>query len=150
MPEYQRVPAPRDGSRGGAESSLGEWVEPVVGERGSGGVGAAGAVHSAAGVCGGGAEIEPADGGSGPAEAGDGPEDELLVECGGACVEGAADEVGVAVVQVGWGEDPAGQDAVGESGCGALDLPLHAVGHSLGVGVVPVAGDVLAAGVTRT
>ena len=83
-----------------------------MGECGSGGVGAAGAVDAAAGVRGCGSQIQAVDGGFGPAETWDGPEDQLLVQCGGAAVEGSADEVGVAVLQVGWGQDAAGR------GCG--------------------------------
>ena len=105
------------------------------------------AVYAAAWVRGGGSQVQAVDEGFGPAETRDGPEDQLLVQCGGAAVEGSADEVGVAVLQVGWGQDAAGQDAVGEPWRGLLDFLLHVVGHPLGVGVVPTAGDVLAGGV---
>ena len=83
-----------------------------MGDRGSSCVGAAGAVHAAAGVRGCGSQIQSVDRGFGPAETWDGPEDQLLVQCRGAAVEGSADEVSVAVLQVGWGQDRGGR------GCG--------------------------------
>jgi hypothetical protein len=73
-------------------------MEQVSGKGGTGRVGATGAVDTAAGVRGRGSQIQAMDRGFGPAQTRDGPEDQLLVQCGGAAVEGSADEVGVAVL----------------------------------------------------
>lgn len=65
--------------------------------------------------------------GVGSSESGDGPEDELLVKGCGTAVEGAADQIRVAVPQVGWCQDPAGEDTVGEARRGVFNFLLHAV-----------------------
>ena len=64
------------------------------------------AVDAAAGVRGGRAEVEAGDPGLGPAEPGDRAEDQLLVQLGGAAVDRAADEVGVAGLELARPEDP--------------------------------------------
>ncbi|GAA3373115.1 hypothetical protein GCM10017750_01160 [Streptomyces racemochromogenes] len=63
-------------------------------EGGAGGVEAGGAVDPTAGVGGGGGEVETRDRSGGPAAAGYRAEDQLLVEVGGALVDGAAGQRG--------------------------------------------------------
>src|SRR6478672_11624793 len=115
--------------------------QPGVRDRGPGRVGPAGAVDAAAGVCRGRREVEPADPRLRPAAAGVRAEHQLLVQLRGAAVEGAADEVRVALLQLARAEDPAGEDARAEAGCELLEPLLHAVGHPLAVVVVPRTAD---------
>ena len=83
------------------------------------------------------AQVEPRDPGLGPAEAGDRPEDQLLVQLRGPPVDGAADQVGVALLQLAGSEHPAGDDAGAEAGREPLDPLLHPVGEALAVVAVP-------------
>ena len=85
----------------------------------------------------------------GAAQAGDRAEDQLLVQLRGAAVDGAADEVLVAGLEVVRTQDAASQDPGAETGGELLDPPLHAVGEPLLVGVVPAAADPLVAGVAQ-
>ena len=117
-------------------------------ERRAGGVHAAGTVDAAAGVGGGGGEVETGQSGRGPAAHGrDGAEDQLLVQLGGAAVDGSPDEVGVARFELARPEDAPGGDAGPEAGRERLDAGLHPVGEPLQVVVAPVAADALLAGV---
>ena len=68
----------------------------MVGHRGACRVVARGPVDASAGVGRGRAEVEAGDAGLGATEAWHRPEDQLLLELGGAAVDGTADQVGVA------------------------------------------------------
>ncbi len=110
-------------------------------EGGPGGVHAGGAVHATSGVGGGGPEVKPPDRGLGPAEAGDRPEDQLLVELGGAAVERAAQQVGVEPLHLPGTEHPAGEDPAAEAGGVAFDPGLHPVREAFAVVAVPLTPD---------
>lgn len=71
----------------------------VAAQRGARGVGTGGAVHTTAGVGSGGGQVQAGDGGLGASGAGQGPEEGLLVQGGGAAVDGAADQVAVQELQ---------------------------------------------------
>jgi hypothetical protein len=81
--------------QGGGEGGMAA-EEFLCGQGGSRRVGSAGAVHSSAGMGGGGGEVEARDGGLGPACPGHRPEDQLLVCGGGAAVDRSADHPGAA------------------------------------------------------
>ena len=81
-------------------ASSGDASPPGVREGGAGGVHPGRSVHSSAGVGGGGAEVEAGYAGLGPAQTGHGAEDQLLVQLGGAAVDGAADQVRVAALEL--------------------------------------------------
>src|SRR5207248_8077602 len=70
-------------------------AEAVGGQGGPGGVGAAAAVDAAAGVGRGRPEVQAPHRRLGPGQPGDGAEDQLLVELGGAAVDRPAHQVGV-------------------------------------------------------
>src|SRR5688500_18806478 len=93
------------------------------------------------------AEVEAADPGLRPAQSRDRPEDQLLVELRGPTTHRAADEVGVAGLELPWAQHPARQDPAAEAGCEALDPRLHAVGEPLTVVAVPDPADVAGAGI---
>ncbi len=94
-----------------------------------------------AGMGGRGGEVEPADPGLGAPPPGNGPEDQLLVELGGAAVDRSPDQVGVAGLELTWTEHPPGEHPLAEAGGHPLDLVLHAVGEALTVVGVPHPAD---------
>ena len=113
-------------------------------------------MHRAARERGGAADVEPAHGRAVGGERAHGAEEDL-VERVAAAADVAADEVGVARLQVGGREHVAGEDALAKARGEALDLGLHAlhVAVALGrpvdrVGAVRVGpGGVLARGRAR-
>jgi hypothetical protein len=66
-----------------------------------------------------------------PGQAGDGAEDEHLVQLRGAAVDRAADEVRVVALEVDRRHHVAAADEPAEAGGDALDLLLHPVGERL-------------------
>ena len=104
-------------------------------------------MHPTAGMRRGGGEIEPADRGLGPAQAGRRAEHELLVDLGGSPVERPADEIAVGGLQLGRVEDVPRPDPVAEPGGEALDLRLDPVGEGIGLALVPGPGQALPRGV---
>src|SRR5215212_11640723 len=88
-------------------------------------------MEAATGMGGGGGQVEAPDGRRRPAESGEGAEDRLLVELGGAPVDRAADQVAVVALEVERGLDLALEDPLAEAGGQALDLFLDPVGEAL-------------------
>src|SRR5690606_20154533 len=84
-----------------------------------------------------------------PAQARDGPEDQLLVQLRGAAVDRAADQVGVALLELTWAEDTTPADPRAEAGGEPFEARLHPVGEPLAVVAVPAAGDAAVAGVAH-
>jgi len=117
------------------------------GDRRACGVGAGRTMHSAPRMGRRRGQEEPADRRSGPAEARDGAEDELLVERRGAPVDGASDEVLVALLQVDGSQHTSRPDPGAEAGRIRLQACLHTVGHAFGVVVVPHTSDAPVPGV---
>src|SRR3954467_5002807 len=96
-------------------------------------------VHTAARMRRCGAEIEPAHGRLGPAEPRHRAEDQLLVELRRPAVDGAADEVRVARLELVRPGDVARQDQVAEARSEPLDLGLHALDEAVELRPVPAA-----------
>src|SRR5687767_4132990 len=94
-------------------------------ERCGGGDGAGTAVHASAGVSRGRRQIEAPDGSLGPAEPGDGPEDQLLVQLRGAAVERPAAQVLVRRLEVGRLPAAPLPDEAAEAGSERLDPLPH-------------------------
>ena len=110
----------------------------VGGERGAGGVGAARAVHAAAGMRRRRREEQAAHRGLGPTEARDRAEHRLLRERGGAAAERAAGEVGVARLERRWAQHVApgdqrsgsrARDPRSRPRCGRRTSPTSAASH---------------------
>lgn len=114
-----------------------------------GGVGPARAVDSATGVGGGGGQVEPPHGSLRPAGAGDGAQDELLVDGDGAAVQRPTDQILIEGLHHRRREDAPGGDPVAEAGGEAFDLLFDPVGHGFGLARVPTAGDGVGAEVFR-
>ena len=115
--------------------------------RGPCGVAPGRAVHATARMGRGRAEVEAADPGLGTPQSRHRPEDQLLVQLSGPATHRAADEVGVAGLELAWAQHPPGQDLAAEPGCEALDPRLHAVGEPFTVVAVPDPADLAGAGV---
>src|SRR5215218_1010854 len=98
-----------------------EATQPIVGERSTGGVHARSPVDASTRVRRRRPEVEAADAGLGAAEAGDRPEDQLLVELRRTTVDGTAVQVGVAGLELVRAEHPPGQDPRAEPRCPRLD-----------------------------
>ena len=90
-------------------------TKAVVQERRTGRVHPGSAVNSSAWMGRGGGEVEAGYPGFRPAETGHGPEDQLLVQLGGAATECATDQVGVAGLEVVRSEHPPDHDPGTES-----------------------------------
>ena len=118
-----------------------------MGHGGAGRVHPRRAVHPAAGVRRGRGEVQAAHPGLGAAQPRHRPEHELLVQGRGTAVDGPADEVLVAGLQLPRAEHPAGADPRAEPGRQPLEAGLHPVGEPLPVGLVPDATDALVTGV---
>jgi hypothetical protein len=103
-----------------------------------------GAVHAAARMHRGAGEKEVADRCLGSPEAGRGPEHELLVDLGGAVVDGAAEQARVGRLERRWREDVTGADERPEPGGTALDLGLDAIREPLRLALVPAPGELSA------
>jgi hypothetical protein len=76
-------------------------------------------------------EKESIDGSRRPTETGRGPEDQLLVELGGAAVDGSGDQAGIDRLEVAWHLDGAADDQLSESGSVPLNQLLDNVHVSL-------------------
>ena len=96
-----------------------------------------GAVHAAARVRRRRAEVQAGDPRLGAAQPGHRPEDQLLVQLGGAAVDRAADQVGVARLELARAQHAAGAGRATRSRGPALDPGLHPVGEPLAVVAVP-------------
>ena len=108
-------------------STIRRWSRPVArcaAQRGPGRVGPRAAVHPAAGMGGRAGQVEPVDRGLGPAEPGQRPEDQLLVDAGGSAADRAVVQVGVRALQVQRRLHDAGQDRSRKPGALPFDHRL--------------------------
>lgn len=101
----------------------------VAGQRGPRGVGAGRTVDRATGMRRGAGQEHPVHGGVGAAQAGGGPEDQLLMQGGGALVDGPADESGIVLFEFGGALDGTAEDATGEPRCVPFDDGLDPIGE---------------------
>ena len=99
-------------------------------------------MHAATRMRRGGRQVEPADRRIGPAQAGNGPEDHLLVECRGPPVDGAANQTRVALLQLDRSQNATRNDPLREAGGMLLDAVLHPVGKLLSLVSIPGPSEV--------
>ena len=69
------------------------------------------------------------------------------MQLGGAAIDGAAHEVGVAGLQLPQTQDAAGQDPVAEARRQVFEAGLHPVGEPLALVGVPAPGEAVLAGI---
>ena len=119
-----------------------------MGQR-SGGVGSARSVDGSTGMSGRRRQVQPADRGLGATPAGDGAEDELLVQLAGAATDVTTDEVRVDPLHVDRRQHVPRKDQLGEPRCQRLDPPFDTTGELLPLPIVPPTRDAVVAGIDR-
>src|SRR5829696_2011202 len=90
----------------------------------------------------GGGQVEPADRRIGPAQAGNGPEDQLLVECRSSPVDGTADQIRVASLQLARSQNATRNDPLREARGMLLDAVLHPIGKLLSLVSIPDSSEI--------